>query len=931
MATTGAERGVVLVGAPDWTAAVREVLSAADAAVAVHEASAPALRDALADGDAVDALDGDGPRCLVCDDSTSADRGLSFLETVREGRPDLPVAFVPREGDEALAGAAVEAGATAYVPFDEREAALVDRIERATDAGERAARARRFDALVDDPDTFLWTLDRDGRVAEATDGDGDATAARFDALDRWSESARGTIRAAVERARDGKRVDRTVETADGETTLSLSFRPIEGDRPAGVLVYGRDVTERERLERELRRSEELHRVTLAHMTDTVLLTNDDGEFTYVCPNVHFIFGYTAEEIHEMGTIDALLGEDLYDEAELDAEGVLTNVECTAEDRDGDEHALLVNVRRVSIQDGTTLFSCRDVTRRKQRERALTSLHDTTRELLYAESKPEIAGRVVDDAAAVLDLPAAAVYLFDAEESVLEPAAYAGSLVADGGRPRPRWPGDGSVISTAFVGNDARTFENLGRWGETDLRLRSAVVVPLGDHGVFVVGSGDPDAIDDVTREVADLLAATAEAAMDRVERESALRERDRELERQNRRLTDLNRVNEIIRGIGQDVVDADTREGIEAAVCERLTEADRFAFAWIGDVDVRDGAVRPRAWAGDERGYLDVLGAGTEGTDPGERTLESGEPTVVENVATGLRKAPWRSAALTRGFQSVASVPLAYDEFGYGALTVYAERADAFDETTRSVLRELGETIAAGIGSVERTDALLGGRSVELAYELDGTSTVFGRLARRADCEVELEGGLQRVSDGVLAFATVAGAPAERVVALANESASIADARVVSEGEDGGLIRLHLSRPFLATRLVEHGAVVGTLAADPGGTTMAIDVPSSVETRSVDDLVRTTCPDATLVARRERDGPPATRERLAADVLAALTDRQLEVVRTAYHAGFFRTPRERTGSEVADSLDISPTAFSNHLRAVQRKLFAALFDDAAGG
>ncbi len=35
-------------------------------------------------------------------------------------------------------------------------------------------------------------------------------------------------------------------------------------------------------QRELRASEELHRVTLNNMTDTVLITDDEGKFTYVC-------------------------------------------------------------------------------------------------------------------------------------------------------------------------------------------------------------------------------------------------------------------------------------------------------------------------------------------------------------------------------------------------------------------------------------------------------------------------------------------------------------------------------------------------------------------------------------------------------------------------------------------------------------------------
>ncbi|MHC3436736.1 bacterio-opsin activator domain-containing protein [Natrialbaceae archaeon A-gly3] len=563
------------------------------------------------------------------------------------------------------------------------------------------------------------------------------------------------------------------------------------------------------------------------------------------------------------------------------------------------------------------------------ERALTALQGTARDLHTAETNGEIADRVVTDAAAVLDLPAAAVYLFNPERNALRPAAFTGPIAGSSGRPEPRYPGDGSVIATAFVDNDARRFDDLGRWDAAVSGVRSAVISPLGDHGVFLVGSDQPGAIDDVTSEAVDLLAATAEAALDRIDRESTLRDRDRTLEARDRELSELTRVNEIIREIGADLVRADTRGEIEAAVCQRLTGPDRFAFAWIGERTVGEDRVRPREWAGEGGGYLDALEADVdaEERDPGKQTVATGDPTAVENVAQGLRDAPWRSAAITRGFQSVVSVPLASDEVSYGALAVYDDQPTAFDGTTRSVLRELGETVASAIGSVERKNALLGGRVVELTYEARTADTALARLARETGCRIALEGGLQRVEAGVLAFATVSGGDPETVLERAASFVAVEDATLVGESEEGGLIRLILTSPFLAARLVDHGAVVRDLTAEPDRLEITVAVPTAVETGGVDDLVRTTYPDATLLSRRERGGTPTTPDRLADDVLASLTDRQLEVVRTAYHAGFFESPREHTGQEVARSLDISPTAFSDHTRTVQRKLFATLFED----
>ncbi len=60
----------------------------------------------------------------------------------------------------------------------------------------------------------------------------------------------------------------------------------------------------------LQESEELHRITLLNMSDAVFITNDDGLFTFICPNVDVIFGHSLDEVRAMGRISGLLGREL---------------------------------------------------------------------------------------------------------------------------------------------------------------------------------------------------------------------------------------------------------------------------------------------------------------------------------------------------------------------------------------------------------------------------------------------------------------------------------------------------------------------------------------------------------------------------------------------------------------------------------------------
>lgn len=163
-----------------------------------------------------------------------------------------------------------------------------------------------------------------------------------------------------------------VEHPDGETVwLSINVAPIKS--PSGEIEYLvsslNDITQQKCLERELRASEELHRTTLSNITDTVFITDDDGRFTYVCPNVELIFGYSVDDVYDMGVIDTLLGGDPAP-THLDQGEVIENIDYDIRDANGNVHTALITVKSVSIQGGTKLYSIRDVTELVESERLL---------------------------------------------------------------------------------------------------------------------------------------------------------------------------------------------------------------------------------------------------------------------------------------------------------------------------------------------------------------------------------------------------------------------------------------------------------------------------------------------------------------------------------------------------------------------------------
>ena len=105
-------------------------------------------------------------------------------------------------------------------------------------------------------------------------------------------------------------------------------------------------------------------------------------FTFICPNVDVIFGYTGEEVAKGSNISFLLGSAVIDVDELGTKGEVSNIERVITDKTGEQHTLLVTVKRVDIKGGTVLYVCRDITERKRIEEAL---RESQRDLNHAQA------------------------------------------------------------------------------------------------------------------------------------------------------------------------------------------------------------------------------------------------------------------------------------------------------------------------------------------------------------------------------------------------------------------------------------------------------------------------------------------------------------------------------------------------------------------
>jgi C4-dicarboxylate-specific signal transduction histidine kinase len=183
---------------------------------------------------------------------------------------------------------------------------------------------------------------------------------------------------------------------------------------------------------------------------------------------------------------------------------------------------------------------------------------------------------------------------------------------------------------------------------------------------------------------------------DMLQAEIAERKRTEEM------LAQVNRTLQTLYQCEQALVHATAEYELLQSICQSLVEVGGLRMVWVGyrELDA-EKMVRPVAQAGYERGYLEhlhVTWADTErGRGPTGTAIRTSKACWTTNIQTDPSLAPWRAEALKRGYLSSLALPLMSDGELFGALTLYAEEPDAFNERTLERFTELANNLAYGV------------------------------------------------------------------------------------------------------------------------------------------------------------------------------------------------------------------------------------------
>ena len=419
---------------------------------------------------------------------------------------------------------------------------------------------------------------------------------------------------------------------------------------------------------------------------------------------------------------------------------------------------------------------------------------------------------------------------------------------------------------------------------------------------------------------------------------------DDRLRRRGEAIERLQRLDALVRGATRGLVRAESKAEIDRVVADHLVETELFEFATVGTVDASDWSVTPAASAGGEndheseasRRLADVTGrsdavgssdaAENSDEEPGtvERAVRTGETQVVADASADL-SGEWREAALASGYGSVAVVPLGTDAARSGVAVAYRETSGDLTRRERAVLDDLGEVVGYAVRATERAAALGSDAVVQLKFGIPEFGEAASSVVAADDWEFRLERTV-RTGDRVLQYGTVTNARPEPFVAALESLSQVEKSRHVASYDDEHLLEVRYANTPLLSSLAEYGGRIRRATATAGSCRIVVEVPSTLDVRSVVQTVQGEYPNATLVAQRTTDRETTTYADIEAAFADRLTDRQQTAIEVAHLAGYFEWPRESSAEDVADSLGIGPSTFTQHLRAAERKLFAALLD-----
>jgi len=512
-----------------------------------------------------------------------------------------------------------------------------------TDRKERERELRRYETIVETVEDGIYAVDDDGRFLMVNEALCDLTG--YDRDDLIDEHATTVYDEKVSQQVESM----TTDIATGErdvASLDLDIVTRAGDRvpcesrftlfPLSDDQFGRcgvvrDISVRKERERELARFKK----AVEASGHAIYMTDTNGQVTYANSTFEEMTGYSASDV--VGESASVLQSDADDGDAPEPWNTVYETDVWEEDvvghqKDGERYHARQTVAPVKGDSGDIVQYIavqKDVTGRKRFEDRLKALNTASRDLLAAETGADVAEVVVETVADMFDVPGSVIYGYDESAGQLDPLSQSveDGFIPDGFPPVPA--DEGSLAGRVFRTGAPRYYEDvtesssmLVRPEHTDMRTGS--FVPIGTYGILVVGAQEVDAFDADIQQLVELLAASAEEAWERVEREQELERRIRQ--------------QEVVTDLGQHALEDRDIDSLMAEAAECVADTLDNDYCKVLDLDHEAEDLLLRQGVGWDEGIVgEATVSAVEDDSQAAYTLASDRPVVVDDLAAETR------------------------------------------------------------------------------------------------------------------------------------------------------------------------------------------------------------------------------------------------------------------------------------------------------
>ncbi len=193
-------------------------------------------------------------------------------------------------------------------------------------------------------------------------------------------------------------------------------------------------------------------------------------------------------------------------------------------------------------------------------------------------------------------------------------------------------------------------------------------------------------------------------------------------------------------------------ESLYQDICRLAAKYGHFVFCRITAINPGTGQLQTVAQAGEDRAGLARLRVSVdpgvaEGRGPTAEALRSGAPAVVNNILADPRLAPWMDTLQASSVRALAAFPLRRMDRVVGALHLYAEQPDFFDDDLVAMVGKLALNVSFALDNFARDTARQAAEDALRASETRFRD--FTEAAAEYVWETDLEGRITFISSRV--------------------------------------------------------------------------------------------------------------------------------------------------------------------------------------